>query len=115
MSENNAETRIDTSVPNGNSTYRVGSFAMPCGITKNLPVNAVPAPVVQIGLGLPFKMDLKVRFVPKLNFDDDIEASLFGLGLQRFNAIFRTSRKIAIEHISLRCIYKHEPRLCNNR
>ncbi|MEO5789609.1 MAG: DUF6588 family protein [Gelidibacter sp.] len=82
MSDNDAEIRVDISVPNGNGTYRVGSFTMPGGITKDLPVNAVPAPTVQIGFGLPFNTDIKARFVPKLNFDEDLEASLYGLGLQ---------------------------------
>lgn len=82
MSENDAETRVDISVPVGDGTYKVGSFTMPGGITKDLPVNAVPAPVVQIGFGLPFNTDIKVRFIPKLNFDDDLQAGLFGLGLQ---------------------------------
>ena len=82
MSDNDRETRVDISVPNGDGTYRVGNFSMPGGITKDLPVNAVPAPTLQIGFGLPFKTDIKARFVPKLNFDDDLEASLFGLGLQ---------------------------------
>ena len=82
MSEDDAETKVDISVPNGDGTYLVGSFSMPGGITKDLPVNAVPAPNVQIGFGLPFKTDIKARFVPKLSFDDDLEASLYGLGLQ---------------------------------
>ena len=82
MSENDYETRIDVSVPNGDETYRVGSFKMPGGITKDLPVNAVPAPVVQIGFGLPFKTDIKARFIPNSNVDEDFHASLWGLGLQ---------------------------------
>lgn len=82
MSDNDMETRINISVPYGAGTYRVGSFTMPGGITKDLPINAVPAPIIQIGFGLPFKTDIKARFVPKLNFDDDLEASLYGLGLQ---------------------------------
>ena len=82
MSDNDVETRVDISVPNGDGTYRVGSFTMPGGIAKDLPVNAVPTPTVQIGFGLPFKTDIKARFVPKLKFDDELDASLFGLGLQ---------------------------------
>ena len=82
MSENDAETRVDISVPNENGTFRVGSFTMPGGITKDLPVNAVPTPTVQIGFGLPFNTDIKARFVPKISFDEDLDASLYGLGLQ---------------------------------
>lgn len=75
-------TKLDISIPIGDGTYRVGGFTMPGGITKELPVNAVPAPTVQLGLGLPFKTDVKVRFVPNLNFHDDVEANLVGFGLQ---------------------------------
>ena len=82
MSENDTETTVDISIDNGNGTFKVASFNMPGGITEDLPVNAVPAPTVQIGFGLPFKTDIKARFVPNLNFDDDVEANLIGFGLQ---------------------------------
>ncbi|OUR91457.1 hypothetical protein A9Q87_10895 [Flavobacteriales bacterium 34_180_T64] len=82
MSENDSETVVDVSIPNGDGTFRVASFDMPGGITEDLPVNAVPTPMVQLGFGLPFKTDVKLRIVPKLNFDDSVEANLFGLGLQ---------------------------------
>lgn len=82
MSESDQETTIDISIPIGDGTFKVASFNMPGGITKDLPVNAVPAPTVQVGFGLPFKTDIKARFVPNLNFDDNVEANLIGFGLQ---------------------------------
>ncbi len=82
MSENDAETQVDVRIPNGDGTFKLASFDMPGGITKDLPVNAVPAPVLQLGFGLPFKTDIKFRFVPELEFDDKVTANLFGLGLQ---------------------------------
>ncbi|WP_282044284.1 DUF6588 family protein [Winogradskyella flava] len=82
MSENDAETTVDISIPVGDGTFKVASFDMPGGITEDLPVNAVPAPTVQVGFGLPFKTDIKARFVPNLNFNDDVEANLIGIGLQ---------------------------------
>ncbi len=82
MSENDVETQVDISIPVGDGTFKVASFDMPGGITDDLPVNAVPAPTVQLGFGLPFKTDIKVRYVPDLNFDDDVEAGLIGFGLQ---------------------------------
>jgi Family of unknown function (DUF6588) len=82
MSENDTETNVDISIPVGDGTFKVASFDMPGGITNDLPVNAIPTPMVQVGLGLPFKTDIKLRLVPNLNFDDNVEASLFGLGLQ---------------------------------
>ncbi len=82
MSESDTETTIDVVIDNGDGTFRVASFDMPGGIGDDVPFGAVPSPMIQGGLGLPFKTDLKVRFVPTLNFDDDIEANLIGFGLQ---------------------------------
>lgn len=83
MSENDSETTIDIRIPiDGTNTFKVGSFEMPGGITKDLPINALPTPMIQVGLGLPTRTDVKLRFVPKLNFEDDVEASLIGVGLQ---------------------------------
>lgn len=81
MSENDIETTFNVSIPQGGNTYKVGSFELPGGIAKDLPLNAVPSPNIQVGFGLPFKTDVKVRFFPKTDFDE-IEAGMFGLGLQ---------------------------------
>ena len=69
MGDDDTETTIDVRIPVGNDEYQVGSFEMPGGITGDLPVNAVPTPMVQVGLGLPFKTDIKLRMIPTLNFD----------------------------------------------
>jgi|26BtaG_2_1085354.scaffolds.fasta_scaffold00386_2 hypothetical protein len=82
MSENSVDTKIDISIPTGDGTYKVGSFTMPGGIAEDLPLNAVPAPTVQVGFGLPFKTDIKARFVPNIKFDNDVESNLLGFGLQ---------------------------------
>ncbi|MEP1487104.1 MAG: DUF6588 family protein [Algibacter sp.] len=82
MGSDDSETTVDIRVPYQGNSYKVTSFQMPGGITEDLPINAVPAPMVQIGFGLPSKTDIKVRYVPTLNFDDSVEASLIGLGLQ---------------------------------
>ncbi len=82
MSENSNGAIVDVSVPVGDGTFKVASFEMPGGIANDLPINAVPSPMVQLGVGLPFKTDVKLRIVPKLNFDNNLDASLFGIGLQ---------------------------------
>jgi len=83
MSDNGNGTMVDVRVPiEGSSNFKIASFEMPGGITGDLPINAVPSPMVQVGVGLPFKTDVKVRFVPKVNFDDNLEANLVGIGLQ---------------------------------
>jgi hypothetical protein len=81
MSEDDTDTRIDISIPDGDNRFKVASFDLPGGIAQDLPLNAVPAPTVQVGFGLPFKTDLKARFVPNLRIDD-VEASSIGFGLQ---------------------------------
>jgi len=62
-------------------TVEATKFTLPNGITGDLPVNAVPSPMVQVGVGLPFKTDLKVRLLPTIN-TDDVDGSMFGLGIQ---------------------------------
>lgn len=46
-----------------------------------LPFNAVPVPMIQLGVGLIKGTDLKVRYIPKQNVEDDASIQLFGLGL----------------------------------
>jgi hypothetical protein len=82
MSESSFETRVDVRIPEGDGTFKVGSFDMPGGIGADLPLNAVPSPMIQVGLGLPTKTDLKIRYVPNVSFDDDFESGLIGIGLQ---------------------------------
>lgn len=82
MSSSEFETTVDIRVPYQGNSYKVTSFDMPGGIAKELPINAVPAPMVQLGIGLPSKTDLKIRYVPKLDFDASLEAELIGVGLQ---------------------------------
>lgn len=82
MSENSTETKIDVSIPVGDGTFKVASFNMPGGIANDLPLNAVPTFMVQVGVGFPSRTDIKVRYVPSVNFDNSIEANLIGLGLQ---------------------------------
>ncbi|MGV6832076.1 MAG: DUF6588 family protein [bacterium] len=82
FSNNSSETTVDVSVPLDDGTFKVASFEMPGGLKDDLPFNTVPTPMVQFGLGLPTSTDVKLRFVPKLTFDEDIEANLLGLGLQ---------------------------------
>ena len=83
MGEDDTETMVDVRIPIGDgSSYKIASFEMPGGIAEDLPVNGVPTPMVQVGFGLPFKTDIKLRMVPNISFDDSVEANLFGLGLQ---------------------------------
>lgn len=82
MSESDRETEIQIRIPTSNGNFEVASFNMPGGIIDDLPINAVPTPMVQVGFGLPYKTDIKFRFVPETNFDSSVIASHIGFGLQ---------------------------------
>ena len=69
-------------MPYHGGNYKTGSFELPGGIAKDLPATAIPAPFVQVGLGLPFKTTIKLRYVPKVNFSSKVNANLIGVGLQ---------------------------------
>ncbi|MCH2032455.1 MAG: hypothetical protein MK202_02955 [Tenacibaculum sp.] len=64
-----------------NTTY-TGTFDMPGGIKEDLPLNAVPTVFIQAGVGLPFKTEAIVRFIPKVG-QDDVKGSLLGFGLKK--------------------------------
>lgn len=51
------------------------------GIEEDLPIAAIPTPMVQFGLGLPTKTDIKLRFVPSVG-SKDVKFNLIGVGLQ---------------------------------
>lgn len=65
-----------------NGIKYTGTFDMPGGVKEDLPLNAVPAPAIQANMGLPFKSDIMLRFVPKVG-SDDVKGSLFGIGLKK--------------------------------
>lgn len=54
----------------------LASFSAPQGADWRY----IPVPTAQIGVGLPFGTELKVRFVPKINISDG-NVSLWGVGL----------------------------------
>ena len=79
-------------------------FDMPSGIKGDLPASAVPAPSVQIGIGLPYKLEAIVRYVPKVG-SDDTKAGLFGLGLKKeITSWFGPMDKTPL-HVSLLAAY----------
>ncbi len=72
-------------IPPGSSIipteFRVASFETINGIEDELPIAAVPAPMIQFGLGLPSKTDIKVRFIPNVG-NEEVKFNLYGIGLQ---------------------------------
>lgn len=57
------------------------TFTMPEGVKDDLPLNAMPAPVLQAGVGLLYDTDLMLRYTPKVG-SNDVKGSLFGVGLK---------------------------------
>ncbi len=58
------------------------SFQMPNGVKEELPLNSVPAPSIQVGVGLPFKLDVMLRYTPKVG-SNNVEGDVFGFGLKK--------------------------------
>jgi hypothetical protein len=80
-SENGAQFTVTRNIQGQDVT---ADFNAPGGV--NLPANLVPAPSVQIGVGLPWKLEAMVRFVPNINFgkeQDESSLNMFGLGLKK--------------------------------
>ncbi|WP_258104971.1 DUF6588 family protein [Marinoscillum sp. MHG1-6] len=51
-------------------------------LKREIGVDAVPLPMVQLGLGVFRGTDLKFRYLPKLHFSNETSVSMFGLGIQ---------------------------------
>ena len=72
-------------IPVGSSSiptsFKVARFDALNGIVDELPVAAVPSPMVQIGFGLPSKTDIKLRFIPSVG-NNEVKFNLIGFGLQ---------------------------------
>ncbi len=102
--------------PNSTTTFTVtknisgqnvtASFNTPGGVTNDLPLNAVPAPVAQLNIGLPFKMEAMVRFFPETDLGKDGgKAKMLGLGLKKeITSWFGPLDKLPL-HVSLLAAY----------
>lgn len=76
VGENKSETLI-FEIPD----YKDIQVKAPAGIKDDLPLNAIPAPMVQLGLGLPTDTDLIIRYMPTVN-SEGVSSSLFGMGFK---------------------------------
>ncbi len=57
------------------------TFELPAGLAAE-DFNFVPSGFIQASVGLIKGLEVKARFLPKINFDDDAEIGLFGAGIQ---------------------------------
>ena len=81
-------------------------LALPDGIAGDLPLKAIPAPVAQFNIGLPFRMEAMLRFFPETDFGDDGgKAKMLGLGLKKeITSWFGPLDKLPL-HVSLLAAY----------
>ncbi|MEM9000447.1 MAG: DUF6588 family protein [Bacteroidota bacterium] len=56
-------------------------FELPSGLAAE-DFNFVPSGHIQVSVGLIKGLEVKARFLPKINFDDEAEIGLFGAGIQ---------------------------------
>ena len=98
---------VNTTINGQNVT---ANFNTPGGIREDLPLNGVPAPVAQITMGLPWKMDVMLRFVPKIDIgEDDGSVDMFGIGLKKeITSWFWTNGKNTTSCSCISCIYHYE-------
>jgi hypothetical protein len=80
--------KIDVIIPNTDingvvipNEFKVATFDALNGIEGELPIAAIPSPMVQFGIGLPTKTDLKIRFIPNVG-NKDVKYNLIGIGFQ---------------------------------
>jgi hypothetical protein len=74
-------SQINIKIPANGNTYKVEDFKLPNGIGDDLPLNAVPSPMIQASIGLPTSTDISIRFLPRIN-TDDVKANLIGFGIK---------------------------------
>ena len=51
------------------------------GLKDEVGINAVPAPMAQLGIGIAKNTDLKLRYIPKIDMGGDGDLGLFGIGV----------------------------------
>ena len=82
------------------------NFEAPGGVTGDLPLNAVPAPVAQLSVGLPGKFEVMLRLVPEIGFgEDEGKIDMFGIGIKKeITSWFGPLDKLPL-HVSLLAAY----------
>ncbi|MFY7672588.1 DUF6588 family protein [Tenacibaculum sp. MEBiC06402] len=80
-------------------------FQMPTGIKNDLPLNSVPAPSVQVSVGLPYQFDAMLRYTPEVG--NDVKGRIFGFGIKKeITDWFGIVEKTPL-HISLLAAYSN--------
>jgi len=89
-----SQTRLKIVIPdNTNNEIKLLEFNSPNGIKNKLPVNVVPAPAVQISMGLPLGSEINLRYAPTLTDDNGGFFQLLGIGVKHsISQYFPTSK-----------------------
>jgi len=77
-----SQTTMKIVIPTNGNNYKLLEFDAPDGIKNQIPVNAVPAPMIQLSMGLPLASEVNLRYTPKLKSENGGFVQLFGLGLK---------------------------------
>ncbi len=82
------------------------TFDMPGGVKDDLPLNAVPTPYIQLSVGLPWKLEGMLRYIPEsVASSDDVSGNLLGIGVKKeITNWFGPMEKLPL-HISLLASY----------
>ena len=97
----------DASSPAFGQTQTVtADLTMPGGIKDDLILNSIPAPIVQVNVGLPWEMEGMLRLLPKTDVGDDGgQINMLGLGLKKeITSWFGPMEKTPL-HVSLLAAY----------
>jgi len=80
---NISNSQLSLRIPIQGNQFKTANFNAIKGVEKELPfsTSVVPTPMVQIGIGLPSKTDLKIRYIPSVG-KNGTDFSLIGIGLQ---------------------------------
>ncbi|MGK0449013.1 MAG: hypothetical protein ACJA2M_002815 [Polaribacter sp.] len=91
---------------NGQSQVVSAALTLPGGIKDDLILGGVPAPIVQLNVGLPWKLEGMLRFVPKTETGKDGgEVNMLGFGVKKeITSWFGPMEKTPL-HVSILAAY----------
>jgi len=79
---NESTTTMKIVIPdNLNNEIKLLEFDAPDGVKDRLPLNIVPAPMVQLSMGLPLGSEVNVRYTPQISSDGGF-FQILGLGVK---------------------------------
>ena len=78
-----SQTRLKIVIPDSNNNeVKLLEFDSPDGLKDKLPYNIVPAPAVQLSMGLPLGSEINLRYTPKLTDENGGFFQLVGVGFK---------------------------------